>query len=210
MIKKGYLALTLATFCLTTPSFAQENSTAAANQQQANAPLSLKDLFLHMPQEVCPNLSEYNRLEIIDNQKNNKPLETRNLFNGTSKMNVLTDTFASLSITECSEKTFKMLSLADGKSIIAVVTTIHAEGKSDSSIDFYDSEWKHLDAHTYIDEPTSKEFRTLSLSQDENTLTITTLNAMAISVDGSNNKPEIKATTTKLTWNGEKFSNLLI
>ena len=33
---------------------------------------SLKDLFLKMPQEVCPVLSEYNRLEIVDNQKNDK------------------------------------------------------------------------------------------------------------------------------------------
>lgn len=205
MIKKGYIAFILTAFCSYTPSFAHKAHTLSAHMNQTDATPSFKDLFLKMPQEVCPNLSEYNRLEIIDNQKNNKPLETRNLFQGISKMNVLTDTFASLTITENSEKSFKLLPLNDGKTVIAVVTTIHADGKSDSSIDFYDTEWNHLDAQIFINEPTSKEFRSIVLSQDDNTLTITTSNAMAITIDGSSNKPKPTSETVTLSWNGNRF-----
>ena len=65
---------------------------------------SLKDLFLKMPQEVCPVLSEYNRLEIVDNQKNDKTMQTRNLFRTFSKMEELTDDYAHLVIQELGER----------------------------------------------------------------------------------------------------------
>ena len=53
---------------------------------------SFKQLFLSMPEEICPLLSEYNRLELVDNQTNNKEMKTRNHFKTFSKMTSLTDT----------------------------------------------------------------------------------------------------------------------
>ena len=65
---------------------------------------SLKDIFLNMPQQLCPSLSEYNRLEIVDNQKNGKPMKTRNQFKTISEMKTLTDQYAHLVISQNSEK----------------------------------------------------------------------------------------------------------
>ena len=65
---------------------------------------SLKDLFLNMPQQLCPSLSEYNRLEIVDNQKNGKPMQTRNLFKTISEMKALTNQYAHLVISQNSRK----------------------------------------------------------------------------------------------------------
>lgn len=166
---------------------------------------SLKDLFLKMPQEVCPALSEYNRLEIVDNQKNGKAMQTRNLFSNFAYMETLTDNYAHLKLTSNSEKEMKLLPLKNGEHIIMVVSTVHADSISDSSICFYNTRWEPLTATEYIDEPMSHSFRNISVSCDADELTITTSTPIALRTDGSNKPAEIAAPVSKTyRWNREQ------
>lgn len=144
---------------------------------------SLKDIFFKMPQAVCPALSEYNRLELIDNQKNNKPMQTRNLFKTFSKMDTLTDDYARLIVSSNSEKVFKLLNRKGDTPVVMIISTVYADSIPDSSISFYTTEWKPLDATRFVNAPTSEDFRSISIHPDTNELTITTIHPLTLQFD---------------------------
>lgn len=165
---------------------------------------SLKELFLKMPQESCPALSEYNRLELVDNLKNGKPMQTYNLFRTISTMKVLTDDYAHLVISLNSEKELKLLPLNDGSHIIMVLSTIYSDSIADSSLSFYTTDWQFLDANNYISNPTSSEFRRISIDPISNHLTILTSYPFAISKNGNNQSTEMNTKSKLLMWNPDQ------
>ena len=167
---------------------------------------SLKDLFLKMPQEVCPVLSEYNRLEIVDNQKNGKTMQTRNLFRTFSKMEELTDDYAHLVISKNSEKEMKMLTKNDGTRIIMVISTVVCDSVPDSSVSFYNTSWQQLPTEDYISLPPTDYFRQINASADDNTLTLTFRNPLRLTLDGrAKPQPVTVVSTETLTWTTGKF-----
>jgi hypothetical protein len=166
---------------------------------------SLKDLFLKMPQEVCPVLSEYNRLEIVDNQKNDKTMQTRNLFRTFSEMKELTDDYAHLVISKNSEKEMKMLTKNDGTRIIMVISTIFCDDTPDSSVAFYSTDWKPLRTLDYYTLPPIDNFRRVTVDKATSQLTVTTTNApFLISTDGSDKLKEPYAATNTFRWSTEE------
>ena len=171
---------------------------------------SLKDLFLNMPQQLCPSLSEYNRLEIVDNQKNGKPMQTRNLFKTISKMKALTNQYAHLVISQNSEKEMMLLTKNDSTQIIMIISTILSDSIADSSVSFYTTDWQPIQASDHIDEPTSDDFRKISINPSTLRLTITTSNPLVLQTDGSN-KPAKKPEETHQTfvWNLEQNKFIL-
>ena len=166
---------------------------------------SLKDLFLKMPQEFCPILSEYNRLELVDNQKNNKPMQTRNLLRKISTMKELTDNYAHLILSDQSEKTFKLLTKSDDSKVILLINTVFCDSIPDSSISFYSTDWQPLDATAFISTPTSKEFRQITISPSSDNLTILTSQPFVVQVVGDEAKPQPAPLTATLQWNGNSF-----
>ncbi len=171
---------------------------------------SLKDFFLKMPQEVCPSLSEYNKLEIVDNQKNGKAMQTRNLFSKFAYMETLTDNYAHLKLSSNSKKEMKLLPLNNGGHIIMVISTVDADSISDSSISFYDTKWIPLNSTDYIDEPVSDRFRSISVAVETDELTITTSEPIALRTDGSIKPAETPAPVRKTyRWSREQnhFNN---
>ena len=171
---------------------------------------SLKDLFLNMPQQLCPSLSEYNRLEIVDNQKNGKPMQTRNLFKTISEMKALTNQYAHLVISQNSEKQMMLLTKNDSTQIIMIISTILSDSIADSSVSFYTTDWQPIQASDHIDEPTSDDFRKISINPSTLRLTITTSNPLVLQTDGSN-KPAKKPAETHHTfvWNLEQNKFIL-
>lgn len=171
---------------------------------------SLKDLFLNMPQQLCPSLSEYNRLEIVDNQKNGKPMQTRNLFKTISEMKALTNQYAHLVISQNSEKEMMLLTKNDSTQIIMIISTILSDSIADSSVSFYTTDWQPIQASNHIDEPTSDDFRKISINPSTLRLTITTSNPLVLQTDGSN-KPAKKPAETHQTfvWNLEQNKFIL-
>lgn len=171
---------------------------------------SLKDLFLKMPQEVCPILSEYNRLEIVDNQKNNKTMQTRNLFRTFSKMEELTDDYAHLIISKNSEKEMKMLTKNDGTRIIMVISTIFCDDVPDSSVAFYSTDWKPLRTLDYYTLPPINNFRKVTVDKTTSRLTVTTTNApFMLSTDGSNQPQKPFSATNTFRWSTEESRYIL-
>lgn len=166
---------------------------------------SLKDLFLHMPMEVCPALTEYNRLELVDNQKNGKEMRTRNAFQTFSTMKALTDDYAQLTVSDSSEKVMKLLTKTDGSKIIMVISTVFCDSIPDSSIGFYSTDWQPLDATAYIKEPTSNDYRHIVLDPENDTLTITTSNPLSLQTNGSDTLVENTSVSHLLQWNGASF-----
>ena len=155
---------------------------------------SLKDLFLKMPQEVCPVLSEYNRLEIVDNQKNDKTMQTRNLFRT-----------AHLVISKNSEKEMKLLTKNDGTRIIMVISTIFCDDTPDSSVAFYSTDWKPLRTLDYYTLPPIDNFRRVTVDKATSQLTVTTTNApFLISTDGSDKPKEPYTATNTFRWSTEE------
>lgn len=166
---------------------------------------SLKDLFLQMPTDVCPLLTEYNKLELIDNQKNGKVLQTRNALQTVSEMKTLTDSYAHLKVTKNSEKVFKVLDKDDGTKVIAVVSTVYVDNHPDSSVDFYDTSWNALDAKEMFDDAVSEKFKLVELNADDNRMKIVYGNPLIIDVEGKLETPKIKTETVMRKWNGMKF-----
>ena len=166
---------------------------------------SLKDIFLKMPQEVCPVLSEYNRLEIVDNQKNGKTMQTRNLFRTFSKMEELTDDYAHLVISKNSEKEMKMLTKNDGTRIIMVISTIFCDETPDSSVAFYSTDWKPLPTHDYYTLPPIDNFRRVTIDKNTGQLVVSTTNApLMLNIDGSNQPKEPYTLTNTFHWSTEE------
>ena len=166
---------------------------------------SLKDLFLKMPQEVCPVLSEYNRLEIVDNQKNGKTMQTRNLFRTFSKMEELTDDYAHLVISKNSEKEMKMLKQNEGTRIIMVITTIFCDDTPDSSVAFYSTDWKPLRTLDYYTLPPIDNFRRVTIDKNTGQLIVSTTNTPLMhNIGGSNQPKEPYTLTNTFRWSTEE------
>ena len=171
---------------------------------------SLKDLFLKMPQEVCPVLSEYNRLEIVDNQKNNKAMQTRNLFRTFSKMEELTDDYAHLVVSKNSEKEMKMLTKNDGTRIIMVISTIFCDDTPDSSVAFYSTDWRPLRTLDYYTLPAIENFRRVTIDKATDQLTVTTTNAPLLLRNDSSKIPvEPMTLTNTFHWSKEESRFIL-
>ena len=166
---------------------------------------TLPDLFLRMPQEVCPSLSEYNRLEIVDNQKNGKPMQTRNLLSTISTMNSLTPDYAHLTLSAQSEKEFKLLPMPDSTRIIMVISTVRCDSIPDSSVRFYSTDWKPLRTLDYYTLPPIDNFRRVTVDKATSQLTVTTTNApFLISTDGSDKPKEPYTATNTFRWSTEE------
>ena len=196
----------------------------AATSAQAQSATSFKDMFLRMPESVCPALTEYNRLELVDNQRNNKVMRTRNTYKTFSTMETLTDDYAHLTESSSAEKTFRLLpcakpiqsadtsadtraqqksqDTATASSIIMVISTVHSDSISDSSVSFYTTDWKPLTASAYFSQAVSDDFRVITMENGSDTLSVTTSNPLALNLDGSNTpaKPEASRTEAYI-WN---------
>lgn len=166
---------------------------------------ALDDLFLKMPQQVCPVLSEYNRLELVDNQKNGKPMRTRNLLQAYSHMATLTHDYAHLVLSANSEKTLKLLPCTNGSHVILVVSTVLSDSIADSSLAFYTTDWQPLPAADLFSQPTSTDFRRISIDPGTNLLTVTTFYPLTLQTDGSDQPVILPETTTQYRWDGNKF-----
>ncbi len=189
-MKKGFILSALIAVCCSAEMGAQ----------------TLKELVLKMPEEVCPMLSEYNKLEMVDNQKNAKKMQTRNAFQTVSEMVTLEDAYAKIQMTKSTEKELRLLKRNDSEAVIVMVSTVHVDGSADSSVEFYDGQWAKLDATSMMDEPVSDVFRHITLSKDEDSMHIVTFNPLAINNNDTFDKvKEEEKTEQDLIWNGERF-----
>lgn len=117
--------------------------------------------FVNMPDSIFPQLTKVNREDFIDFKKSNMKAEVTNRFGGRSEMQVLTDNFIKIKMSDSSTFQLKLLRKSKKKSIILLISTVHTTSNVYSSLSFYSSDWEVLKNTKFIKEPTIKDLQVL-------------------------------------------------
>lgn len=152
-MKKQLLSLTLVLGALS--AFAQ--TTAA-------------DLFTSAPQSVFPLLDRNTRLDMVDYYKNGMTNPSQNQLDGRSSITEMTPESITVKMTDSSAVQIVDLKGAKGD-IIALISTVATPGL-DSTIKFFDSDWKPLPTESFFTKPGWKEWLTASGKQNEADVTM--------------------------------------
>lgn len=117
---------------------------------------TMKEIFATLPDSILPTLTSNDRLDCIDFIENNMTTEVNNALKGKTRLTALTDNLAKIQVSSLTEMQICKLATIDGY----IICLIHSSdvGGWDSTIRFYDSAWKPLDASKYIDTPTTRDF----------------------------------------------------
>lgn len=107
------------------------------------AQITLRDVWLSMPDEMIPYLNKNLRLEHLDFVDMGVKSEVNNQMNGICLMDTLTDDYTHITLTPSSYLELRLLPVNDSTKIICVVKTLTVQAQ-ESDIRFYDIEWKPL------------------------------------------------------------------
>ena len=108
-----------------------------------------KDLFVNMPDTVCPLLTPINRADCIDFLESNMKAKVENRFNKTSEMTELSNDYIQVQVSPQSTWQMKLLSVNDSTQIICTISTVCAP-VCDSDIRFYSDKWQLLPTSIYL------------------------------------------------------------
>lgn len=142
MMKKNILTI-LFIFSLSIVSYAQE---------KVNTASSFPQLFLNMPAEMTPLLTEVNRADMVDFIANDMKAVVNNRLGGDSELVKFSADYMLIKMTDSNTIEFKLLDYR-GDRIVACIRTVRGP-IADSTIQFYDLKWTELEG--------SKLFPTLS------------------------------------------------
>ena len=174
------------------------------NNAVALAQVKMVDVFKQMPDSLFPYLTANMRLDLIDFVESGMKAEVTNELGGKSCLTKLTDSYASIALTEASELEMRLLeteeAVDDAHQILCLVTT-HGSGIKESRVDFYTVNWKQLPTEKYIVLPSA--MCKLSLSEHDNTLTILPENRL--DYPANEEQKEITEPSKKLNWDAKKF-----
>lgn len=116
-----------------------------------------KELFLSMPPQFTPLLTEVNKADCIDFLASNMKAQVTNRLDGTSEMTQLSDDYIHIQMTLTSEWEMKLFPLSEGDYLISIIKTSCAPA-CDSQIQFYSSDWKLLNLSDYIQYPSFSDY----------------------------------------------------
>lgn len=103
----------------------------------------MRDVFANLPDSIFPLITRNNRLDCIDFIENNMPAQVKNLVDEPIELLALTDDYLDLKMSGVSHAEMKLVRVSDSLSVICLVKT-YAGPLRDSSIRFYDTQWKAL------------------------------------------------------------------
>ena len=182
----------------------------------------IRTVWMSIPSSVIPYLDKNQRQELLDLIDMQTKAEVTNLFGDTFKIDTLTNTYLSATLSYTSTLQLKLLPRETGDTILCMIRSF--SGPSiDSQLSFYTLDWTQLDIpqpdyHSLIVKPdtmSTADFEvykealhsslvSLSLSSNQHELD---LKITPILLDKNENK-NIKAQLLqrKLKWNGLKFN----
>ena len=108
----------------------------------------MRDVFASMPDSVCPLVTRNNRLDCIDFIENNMPAQVKNLVDEPIELLALTDDYLDFKMSGVSHAEMKLFAMSDTMHVVCVVKT-YAGPLKDSSIRFYDKQWKLFSPLTF-------------------------------------------------------------
>ena len=182
---------------------------------------SLKDLWLTIPENIVPYLDDKMRTECVDLYYMHANGETTNRLKGKSKVDTLTTSFMQIVLNNACTMQIKTLPTANTDSIICVVKTYNIPQK-ESSVNFYDQEWKKLytmkfDENQFVSKPDTmsrERFEELKSKIDpvfvHATLNANTndLNVQISTIDFEEDAYKVLSPILlkrKFNWNGKSF-----
>lgn len=110
--------------------------------------LSLRKLFVEMPDSIIPYLSHNNRLDLLDFMDSNMKAEVTNEFSGKSVMTSLSEDSISIQLNESSRVEIFLLEVEpvnNDSHVIALVRSLFIEGEQmETDVEYYSVEWKRV------------------------------------------------------------------
>lgn len=115
--------------------------------------------FAGLPLGVLDILDRSTRLDMLDYADADSVLDARNLLDGTSRLTLLTPTYARVELTDVSTLQIKVLPYGKNDHIVMALTTVGSPSQAaDTGIDFFDSSLRPLDAAKLFREPRMADF----------------------------------------------------
>jgi hypothetical protein len=177
---------------------------------------------MSIPSSAIPYLDKNQRQELLDLIDMQTKAEVTNLFGDTCKIDTLTNTYLSATLSHSSTLQLKLLPREIGDTILCMIRSF--SGPSiDSQLSFYTLDWTQLDIpqldyHSLIVKPdtmSTADFEVYKEALDSNLVSLSLssnqheldLKITPILLDKDENK-NIKAQLLqrKLKWNGSKFN----
>lgn len=193
---------------------------------------SVREMWVSMPDSLVGYLNKSLRLELMDFHDMGVKAEVSNLFNDTTSVDTITSDFIHVVLTKSSEMELKMLPYTGGDSILCVVRTYYGDAP-ESTVDFFDQNWKHLDMGLVFDGQNLTEIKSElvhkpdSISVDKYQMMLQTLDPMIAKASLSPKTNEITFMLStplmtkeekqqiqsillqkRLRWNGRLFNDI--
>lgn len=134
----------------------------------AASAITAADAFTSAPASVFPLLDRNTRLDMVDYFRNGLSTPSSNLMQGTSVITALAPNALTVRMTDSSTAQIVVLP-AGSDSIIVLVSTVATPGL-DSTVAFFDKDWKSLNASAYYEKPGWKEWVVPGASVDDVTM----------------------------------------
>lgn len=153
--------------------------TARAGDVAAPTP---REVFINLRTPPLEVLKKTTRLDMLDYWDADSVFRARNVMNGKSWIEAMSDTYARIRITPVSVLEVKILPVRKGNPIVMTIYTVGGKGQAkDSSVDFFDSSLKPLSGKNPLPEFKLKDFisipkgSSLKLKDIENALPFSTV-----------------------------------
>lgn len=182
----------------------------------------IRTVWMSIPSSAIPYLDKNQRQELLDLIDMQTKAEVTNLFGNTCKIDILTNTYLSATLSHSSTLQLKLLPREIGDTILCMIRSF--SGPSiDSQLSFYTLDWTQLDIpqldyHSLIVKPdtmSTADFEVYKEALDSNLVSLSLssnqheldLKITPILLDKDENK-NIKAQLLqrKLKWNGSTFN----
>lgn len=111
---------------------------------QLSAQVTMRDLWLSMPDSLLPYLNQNLRLEHVDFVDMNVPSEVNNLLQGEGRLDTLTANYVSLQLNERRTLQMRLFTRDDSTQVVCMVNTFRAP-EPESTLRFFTTDWQPLD-----------------------------------------------------------------
>ena len=183
----------------------------------------MKSIWLSMPDSLIGYINQSKRIEAMDYRDMGLKLDVKNLLDGSTLVDTLTNDFMEVRFSSASTLQMKLLAVADSDSVLCVVRTLKGP-EPESKVSFYNLKWEKQplqftmpEARQLVQKPdtmTSERFEELfrmieppllnaSLNIDDDTLLV----GLSAPMLNKEEREAVKAILRqrKLKWNGETF-----
>jgi hypothetical protein len=188
------------------------------------SPVSLRNLFRHMPDSIIPYLTTNNRLDMLDFWDSGMHVGVKNNLDGRSELKALSDSCLTVQLNESSRFEMILLDCAQPvDSSYQLLCTIYHFGTDSiapvrgrgihpcqSVIRFYSARWSPLSADDFLVIPTDGQSMTDSYTAKwiprDNMLQLTM--RCSLDVPANEEQTDLEETLVNLKWDGKTFKKL--